>query len=62
MNLSHIVKLGVFATDVEAALENFDLMGRRFGPHQVSPPMTLLGVTRLALPGLMFEIEATAMV
>ncbi|MEM7320388.1 MAG: RidA family protein, partial [Pseudomonadota bacterium] len=24
------------------------------------PPMTLLGVNRLAIPGLMFEIEATA--
>lgn len=35
------------------------VMGMRFGPHQVAPPMTLLGVTRLAMPGLMFEIEAT---
>jgi enamine deaminase RidA (YjgF/YER057c/UK114 family) len=35
-------------------------MGMRFGPHQVAPPMTLLGVTRLAMPDLMFEIEATA--
>ena len=61
MNLSHIVKLGVYATDVGAALENFALMGMRFGSHQVAPPMTLLGVTQLALPGLMFEIEATAM-
>ena len=61
MDLSNITKLGVFATDVDEALKNFDLMGMRFGPHQVAPPMTLLGVTRLAIPGLMFEIEATAM-
>jgi enamine deaminase RidA (YjgF/YER057c/UK114 family) len=60
MDLSNIVKLGVYATDVDEALKNFDLMGMRFGPHRVSPPMTLLGVTRLAIPGLMFEIEATA--
>ena len=52
---------GVYATDVDEALKNFDLMGMRFGPHQVAPPMTLLGVTRLAIPGLLFEIEATAM-
>ncbi|AUH66849.1 RidA family protein [Paracoccus zhejiangensis] len=61
MDLSNVVKLGVFATDVDEALKNFDLMGIRFGPHQVAPPMTLLGVTRLAIPGLLFEIEATAL-
>ncbi len=61
MTLANVVKLGVYATDVDEALKNFDLMGMRFGPHQVAPPMTLLGVTRLALPDLMFEIEATAM-
>lgn len=61
MDLSHVVKLGIYATDVDQALANFDLMGMRFGPHHVAPPMTLLGVTRLAIPGLLFEIEATAM-
>lgn len=61
MKLSNVVKLGIYATDVDEALKNFDLMGMRFGPHKVSPPMTLLGVTRLAIPGLLFEIEATAM-
>ena len=61
MDLSNVVKLGVFATDVDEALKNFDLFGMRFGPHQVAPPMTLLGVTRLAIPGLLFEIEATAL-
>ena len=60
MDLSNVIRLGVFATDVDEALKNFDLMGMRFGPHQVAPPMTLLGVTRLAIPGLLFEIEATA--
>jgi enamine deaminase RidA (YjgF/YER057c/UK114 family) len=60
MSLANVTKLGVYATDMDAALANFDLLGQRFGPHRVSPPMTLLGVTRLALPGLLFEIEATA--
>lgn len=60
MNLSNVIKLGVYATDVDEALKNFDLMGMRFGPVQCAPPMTLLGVTRLAIPGLLFEIEATA--
>lgn len=60
MDLGNVIKLGVYATDVDEALKNFDLMGMRFGPHRVAPPMTLLGVTRLAIPGLLFEIEATA--
>ena len=60
MDLSNVIRLGVYATDVDEALKNFDLMGMRFGPHQVAPPMTLLGVTRLAIPGLLFEIDATA--
>ena len=60
MDLSNVTRLGVYATDVDEALKNFDLMGMRFGPHQSAPPMTLLGVSRLAIPGLLFEIEATA--
>lgn len=60
MNLSNVVRLGVYATDVDEALKNFDLLGMRFGQHQCAPPMTLLGVTRLAIPSLLFEIEATA--
>ncbi|WP_299210188.1 RidA family protein [uncultured Tateyamaria sp.] len=60
MSLANLIRLGVYATDVDEALKNFDLLGMRFGPIQCAPPMTLLGVTRLALPGLMFEIEATA--
>ncbi len=60
MDLSHVVKLGVYATDVDAAMQNFDVVGMRLGAAQVTPPMTLLGVARLALPDLMFEIEATA--
>ncbi|MEO9824410.1 MAG: RidA family protein [Paracoccaceae bacterium] len=60
MDLSNIIKLGIYATDVDEALKNFDLFGMRFGPIPNAPPMTLLGVTRLAIPGLMFEVEATA--
>ncbi|MCM0020390.1 MAG: RidA family protein [Tagaea sp.] len=60
MGLADVVRLGVFTTDVDAALRNFDLLGARFGAAGAAPPMTLLGVSRLALPSLMFEIEATA--
>ena len=60
MGLRNVVRLGVYATDVDEALKNFDLLGMRFGPIQCAPPMTLLGVTRLAIPSLLVEIEATA--
>jgi len=60
MGLADITQLRIYATDVDSALANFDVLGMRFGPVQAAPPMTLLGVTRLALAPLMFEIEATA--
>ncbi|MGP1395957.1 MAG: RidA family protein [Inquilinaceae bacterium] len=60
MGLANVIRLTIYATDVEEALKHFDVLGARFGPVETSPPMSLLGVTRLALPDLMFEIEATA--
>jgi enamine deaminase RidA (YjgF/YER057c/UK114 family) len=60
MGPGNVIKLGIYATDMDEALKNFDLLGMRFGNVGVAPPMTLLGVTRLAIPSLMFEIEATA--
>jgi enamine deaminase RidA (YjgF/YER057c/UK114 family) len=60
MGLANIVRLNIYATDVDAAMQNFELLGKRFASLGVAPPMTLLGVTRLALPPLMIEIEATA--
>lgn len=60
MDLTHIIRLNIYTTDVDAPLRHFDLLGARMGPLGAAPPMTLLGVTRLAMPSLMIEIEATA--
>ncbi|OUR69304.1 enamine deaminase RidA [Bermanella sp. 47_1433_sub80_T6] len=60
MGLANITRLNIYTTDVDEAMKHFDVFGARFGPINAAPPMTLLGVTRLAIPGLMFEIEATA--
>jgi len=60
MNLANVTKLTIYATNVDEAMKHFDILGATFGPLNAAPPMTLLGVTRLALPGLEFEIEATA--
>ena len=60
MGLANVTSLRIYATDVDEALKNFDLLGARFGPVDAAPPMTLVGVSRLALAPLLFEIEATA--
>ena len=60
MGLANITYLRIYATDVDEAMKHFDIFGARFGPANAAPPMTLLGITRLAIPGLMFEIEASA--
>ena len=60
MGLANVVRLNIYTTDVDEAIKHFDVLGSRFGPVDAAPPMTLLGVARLAMPPLMFEIEATA--
>lgn len=60
MGLGNITRLGIYTTDVDEAMKHFDVLGARFGAINAAPPMTLLGISRLAIPGLMFEIEATA--
>lgn len=60
MDLTNITRLTLYTTDVDEAMQHFDVLGARFGPVDAAPPMTLLGVTRLAIASLMFEIEATA--
>ena len=60
MGLANITRLNVYTTDVDETMKHFDIFGSRFGPLNIAPPMTLLGISRLAIPGLMFEIEATA--
>ncbi len=60
MSLAKVIRLTLYTTDVDEALKNFDILAARFGAQEAAPPMTLLGVNRLALPPLLFEIEATA--
>lgn len=60
MGLTNITRLNIYTTNVDEAMKHFDVFGARLGSVNAAPPMTLLGVTQLAIPGLMFEIEATA--
>jgi len=58
--LSDIARLNVYTTDMDACLANFDAVISRLAPAGIRPACTLLGVTRLAWPETMVEIEATA--
>jgi enamine deaminase RidA (YjgF/YER057c/UK114 family) len=60
MSLVNLTRIAIYTTDMDATLQNFDVIGARLGSAGVAPPMTLVGVTRLALPALMIEIEASA--
>ena len=56
--LANVVRLNYYTTDVEAFLSASDVVGSRLAGS--APPGTLLGISKLAFPGLMIEIEATA--
>jgi enamine deaminase RidA (YjgF/YER057c/UK114 family) len=60
MTLGNVVRINVFTTDVDAMLASWEELVKRFGAAGVQPTSTLVGVTRLAFPELMVEIEATA--
>ena len=60
MTFENIIRLTVYTTDVNETMKHFGVLGERLANANAKPPMSLLGVTQLAIPGLMFEIEATA--
>lgn len=60
MTLANIVRLNYYTTDVDTFLVNAGVLGERLGAAGVMPPGTLLGVSRLAFPDLLVELEATA--
>ena len=60
LDLSHVVRIGIFTTDVDRFLASFHIAIERFTAAGCRPSSTLLGVSRLAFPELLVEIEATA--
>ena len=59
--LSDVVRLNYYTTDVERFLEAHQAgVITRLAGASCQPASTLLGVTRLAFPELLIEIEATA--
>jgi enamine deaminase RidA (YjgF/YER057c/UK114 family) len=60
-NLSDVVRLNYYTTDVEAFIAAGPTLGQRLAAGNCRPASTLLGIARLAFPESMIEIEATAM-
>ncbi len=60
MTLANVIRLNVYTTDVDLLFQHYGVLAARLGAAQVAPPTTMLGVTRLAIPALLVELEATA--
>ncbi|TXL91938.1 RidA family protein [Streptomyces sp. IB2014 016-6] len=60
MSLANLVRLNVYTTDVDLLFQHYGLLAARLGAAGVAPTTTMLGVTRLAIPGQLVELEGTA--
>jgi enamine deaminase RidA (YjgF/YER057c/UK114 family) len=60
MSLANLIRLNVYTTDVDLLFQHYGVLASRLGVVGVMPTTTMLGVTRLALPDLMVELEGTA--
>lgn len=60
MSLANLVRLNVYTTDVDLLFKHYGVLAGRLGAARVAPTTTMLGVTRLAIPGQMVELEGTA--
>ena len=60
MGYGDVVRMTVYTTDVDATLESYSAITERLALAGATPPATLIGVNRLAQPGMAVEIEVTA--
>ncbi|BBH68603.1 enamine deaminase RidA [Actinoplanes sp. OR16] len=60
MSLANLVRLNVYTTDVDGLFPHYGVLAGRLAAAGVAPATTMLGVTRLAIPGQLVEVEATA--
>ena len=60
LSLANLVRLNVYTTDVDRLFAHYGVLAARLGAAGVAPVTTMLGVTRLAIPGQMVELEGTA--
>ena len=60
LELSHVVRLNYYTTDVDAFTKAGGVLGKRLSGAGCRPSSTLLGVAALFHPDILVEIEATA--
>ncbi|MFH0518508.1 RidA family protein [Streptomyces sp. M41] len=60
MSLADLVRLNVYTTDVDLLFAHYGVLASRLGAAGVAPATTMLGVSRLAIPGQLVELEGTA--
>jgi enamine deaminase RidA (YjgF/YER057c/UK114 family) len=60
MTLANVARINIYTTDMDAFFAANPQLIARLQQAGCKPASTLLGVSRLALPGLMIELEATA--
>jgi 2-iminobutanoate/2-iminopropanoate deaminase len=59
-SLENVVRINYYTTDVDQYLSAWEVVASRLAAAGCQPPGVLLGVSKLAFPGLLIEIEATA--
>ena len=60
MSLADVVRVTLYTTDIDRFFAAYGAYAGRLAQAGVQPPASLIGVARLALPGMDVEIEATA--
>jgi enamine deaminase RidA (YjgF/YER057c/UK114 family) len=60
LDWTNVVRLNYYTTDVDLFFKEYAVAASRLMQSGCTPASTLLGVTRLAFPELMIEVEATA--
>ena len=60
MSLANLVRLNVYATDIDLLFQHYGVVASRLGATGVAPTTTMLGVARPAIVDLMVELEGTA--
>jgi enamine deaminase RidA (YjgF/YER057c/UK114 family) len=58
--LGDVVRLNYYTTDIDGFLAAYEVVASHLAKAGCQPSSALLGVTRLAFPELLVEIEATA--
>jgi enamine deaminase RidA (YjgF/YER057c/UK114 family) len=60
MSFANVVRLNVYATDVDELFKHWGRLPERFGASDARFVTSVLGVSRLAAPELLVLLEATA--